>query len=81
MHRKPKANTQLRMFEALPMPEHRKANGQFATRLEAALQDAANWKMLYLTEITRKECVATKLRTQQEEINRLKNRLKLYEHD
>jgi len=68
-----KTNIQLRMFAALPAPEHRKTNGRYATRLDAALQEALNWKTLYITEITRKECVSTKLRVQQEEITTLKN--------
>jgi len=64
------------MFDELPKIEHRKTNGRYATRLQTALMEAANWKTLYISEVTRKECVSKTLRIKDEEIIRLKKLIK-----
>jgi hypothetical protein len=64
-------NAQLSMFDVKPI-EHRKQNGQYGTRLEAALDEARKWKALYTTEITRQNYVSRKMRLLEEENIRLK---------
>jgi hypothetical protein len=65
---------QLLLFDIVPATiEHRGAKGRYSTYLQAALEEAARWRQLYVNEMTRKEYVAQTLRLQQEEINRLKN--------
>lgn len=57
------------------IPQARKLNGEFATQLTSAIEHAANWKQLYLAEVTRKYYVAQKMRLLEEENIRLKKLL------
>jgi hypothetical protein len=74
-HSNKKASTQLALFD-LPKPiEHRKQNGRFSTYLEAALQEVANYKTLYLAEIRKNSSVSYLLRIKDEEILKLRKQL------
>jgi len=68
-------DAQLSIFNTTVPVKHRKRNGQYATRLESALQESLNWKTLYLCEIRKDAAISRTLRAKDEEIIRLKNLL------
>ena len=62
-------------LDVAKLPQTRKLNGKWTDKLTSAVEHAANWKALYIGEITRQHYVARKMRLLEEENIRLKKLL------
>jgi hypothetical protein len=67
-------------LDVAKLPQTRKLNGKWTDKLTSAVEHAANWRTLYIGEMTRQHCVARKMRILEEENIKLKIEIQTFKN-